>query len=77
MMSSKPLLTTSKNGQWKMDTNDNPQFRNYDPFDFWVDRLGNMEFIEDQKDAGQLNTAYYFHMVRVSSNTGFNVNSLM
>ncbi len=52
-------------------------FNQYDPFDFWVDRLGNMSFIEDQKDAGQLNPAFYFHMVRISDNTGFNVNSLM
>lgn len=52
-------------------------FNQYDPFDFWVDRLGNMSFIEDQKDAGQLNPDFYFHMVRITSNSGFNVNSVL
>lgn len=39
-----------------------------DPFDAWVDRLGNIEFIEDQKsDNGLLQRDYY----RAACNLGF------
>jgi hypothetical protein len=55
---------------------ENEQFRNYDPVMFWIDRIGNMEFTDDQS-SGTFAPAFYWHMIRISDKTGFNFNALI
>lgn len=50
-------------------------FRNYNPVDWWLDRMGNMQFIEDQKD-GIMQPAFYWEMIRIADKTGFSINTL-
>lgn len=51
-------------------------FASYDPVDWWIDRIGNMEFIEDQKSGAILNSAFWHHMIRVADDNNFNPSSL-
>jgi hypothetical protein len=51
-------------------------FSTYDPVDWWIDRLGNMEFIEDQKSGSILNPAFWHHMIRVADIANVNPSSL-
>lgn len=50
-------------------------FDNYCPVNWWIDRMGNMEFIHDQT-GGIMNPAFYWHMIKESDKTGFNISAL-
>lgn len=52
-------------------------FKSYDPAMWWIDRLGNMEFINDQHFNDTMNPAYYCHMIRLVDKAQFNLSALM
>lgn len=60
----------------KMNNMEADLFATYDPVDWWIDRLGNMEFIEDQKSGAILQPAFWHHMIRIADKSHFNPNSL-
>ena len=54
---------------------ENELFANYDPVMWWIDRIGNMEFIDDQCNATYA-VEFYWHTIRIADRTGFNFNAL-
>ncbi|MFK3741022.1 hypothetical protein [Massilia sp. TN1-12] len=51
-------------------------FQSYGRFNWWVDRLHNMQFIEDQKDGGTMHQAFYLHAISIADKTGFHFDGL-
>lgn len=51
-------------------------FKSYCPVMWWIDRMGNIEFIDDQTKE-IMNPAFYRHMLREADRTNFNASALM
>lgn len=55
---------------------ENTLFESYEPVTWWIDRIGNMEFIDDQSNV-TFQPEFYWHMIRIADKTGFNFNALI